>query len=361
MKSDARRAMRWWIGLVVLLGLWVAPANVSASGASRPGDPAARLLGAEHASDVWDLTVALDDGHWVIAQVTISNVGPGDRTGAIVGHVLAPDGTSHEFHKVRTQGGWTLSPDRRRIDLDSIIFDQRGAPKDPARFYVGKKRVHLDLFVDLSGDRVASAGLAGGVYGLDLLALAAPVRGTLQLGEDAPTRSVTGRAILTHRWMDSLESRWVERRVEFFGLENGTGVYLSDVTAPDGEAHRWLVVGRDGRIVESTEQVELDPVGAGGLAIRAASATGRVGASRELLRDEPLARAPWLARLFVGRLTRPRFIWSSAPFDFTVGRPEAGGSSLAGRGLLGVSRFDATGFDATDQAPARPSDLWSVR
>ena len=317
------------------------------------GDPAARLPSSEHASDVWDLTVALDDGHWIVAQITISNLGPGDRTGAAVGHVLAPGGETHEFHKLRSGGGWQLSPDRRRIDLDSIIFDQSG---NPARFYVSKKRLDLDLWIDLSGERAWSPALTGEAYGFDLLAMAAKVRGTFRLPGALEPRSVHGRAILTHRWMDALEARWVEQRVELFGLEDGAGLYLTEVTAPGGESRRWLVVGREGRIIESTDRVELDPAGTGSLTISSASATGRLGIDRELLRDEPLLRAPWLARWWVGRLTRPRFVWTSAPFELTVAGAHAEGLRLAGRGLLGVARFDAG-----EVPPANPSDLWGVR
>jgi hypothetical protein len=339
--------------LGLLAGLLLALAAGPAPGDVPRGDPAARLLPAEHASDVWDLTVALDHGAWVVAQITVSNVGPGDRTGAAVGHVLAADGTPHEFHKVRSAGGWSLSEDRRRIDLDSILFDQRG---EVARFYVSKKRVDLDLRIDLTGESAWSPALTGDAYGFDLLALAAPVRGILELRDGAGPREVRGAAILTHRWMDGLESRWVDRRVELFGVEDGGGMYFTEVTAPDRTVRRWLVVARDGRIVDRSDEVELGRDGGGSLELSTASSRGRLSIGPELLRDQPLERAPLLARWWVGRWTRPRFVWSAARFDFEAGRAPATPVHLAGRGLLGVSRFDAS-----DAPPAGPADLWRDR
>lgn len=337
------------LSLLAVAAFVAAPAP--ASEAPARGDPAARLPEGSHASDVWDLTVALSDGHWVVAQTNVGNLGPAGRSGAIVGHVVDPAGGTHEFHKVRRGGQWALSPDGRRIDLDAIVFDQR-APDGEARFYVGKKDVHLDLWIALAGEPAWSDAFAGDAgsgtdrWHLDLLALAAPVRGTLQLG-DGPEHEVTGRAVLTHRWMTAVESRFVGQRLELFALDGDTGLYLSELETPDGASRRWLVVGQGGRILGESGSVrvwaEPDSAagGSGGMRIESATVTGRVEAPRVLLRDEPLARAPWLARWWLGRLSRPRFTWSAAPFEFTVRGADGQPLRLAGRGLLDVARFGA--------------------
>lgn len=307
------------------------------------GDPAARLLPFEQASDVWDLTVRTDRGHWIVAQATISNLGPGDRTATVVGHVIDPAGGTHEFHKVRREGDWLLSEDRRRLDLDSILFEQAGAA---TRLYVSKKRVDLDLRMDFSGEPAWSEALEPGDAGFDLLALAAPVSGTLQLRGQAAL-SVRGRAFLTHRWMPVLEAERVARRVELFAFEDGVGVYFVERTAPGGASRRWLVAGRDGRIWHAREAFRARyaqrPAG-GALSLDAPGLSGRVTLDGVLLRDEPLRRAPLLARWWYGRFLRPRFVWSAASFEFRLRDPEGGPElRIAGEGLVDVARFDPSG------------------
>jgi len=343
-----------------IFGLLLTAAPALASAEPPRGDPAARLLPSEHASDTWDLTVELDGGYWVVAQATISKLGPGDRTGAVVGHVLGPDGRSHEFHKVRRDGAWHLSADRRRLDLGPIVFDQSVRP---VRFHVDKKRVDLDLEIDLGAARAWSEAFTGPEYGFDLLALGAPVHGTLQLRGDA-LLEVSGRATLTHRWMNGLEASLVRRRVELFGFHGAAGLYFSEVTTPSGEPRRWLVVGRDGRMAEAGQGIEarFHPEGSGPptaaaparLEIAAGTDSGRVDLGRIVLRDEPLSRAPWFARWWLTRLTRPRFVWSQAAFDFNVRDPAGSGNlRLAGRGLVEVGRFDARA--------GVPADSWGER
>jgi hypothetical protein len=343
------------VWVLLATGLALAPGSGRSSAEPARGDPAARLLAAEHASDVWDLTVELSDGHWVVAQATINNLGPSDRTGAVVGHVVGPDGAAHEFHKVRRAGAWELSADRRGIDLGAIRFDQSGGR---ARLHVDKKRVDLDLEIDLGGGPAWSDSLTGPQSGFDLLALAAPVRGTLEL-ENEPAREVSGRAALTHRWMSALENELVDRRVELFALEGAGGLYLHELTTAAGETRRWLVVAREGRIVESTAEVRVEalPNADGGLTIDSILGSGRIAAQSVLLRDEPLERAPWLVRWWLGRLTWPRFVWSAAPFDFVArDRNGEGPLRLSGRGLVNVSRFDVGGSDSTALG-----DVWGSR
>jgi len=328
------------LALWLLAGVAHAAAEPPPDAAEPPrGDPAARLLPFEKASDVWDLTVRTDDGHWIVARATISNLGPGDGTGAVVGHVIDPDGVTHEFHKVRRPGAWTLSRDRRRLDLDAILFDQSGTE---TRLYVGKKRVHMDLRLGLAGEPVWSEAVDPRDGGFDLLALAVPVAGTLEL-EGQAERSVTGRAFLTHRWMPVLEAEAVERRIELFAFDAGVGVYFVERTAPSGETARWLVAGRDGRVWHEREAVETRysmRAEGGSLSLASPGLSGSATLEGVLLRDEPLQRVPRVARWWYGRVMRPRFVWSAAPFEFHLQDPEGRQLRIAGRGLVDVARFD---------------------
>jgi hypothetical protein len=336
------------LALLVVAAAGAAPGRVPASAAPARGDPAARLLPHEHASDFWDLTIELEGGAWIVAQATISNLGPGDRTGGVVGHVLAPDGTAHEFHKIRRDGAWQLSAAGRRLDLGAIVLDLSGPE---VRLSVDKKRVDMDLRIELGGGRAWPERLTwadGAEHGFDLLALAAPAAGTLRFGDGPPTR-VTGRAVLTHRWTSVLEAELMERRIELFALQGDAGLYFTELAVAGQPPRRWLVLGQGGRILASHEDVEASFQPGGGAAgpdrlrIDSASARGGAELARVLLRDEPLGRAPWPIRVWIERLTRPRFVWSAAPFEFTVREAGGGERRFSGKGLVDVARFDAGG------------------
>jgi len=361
--------------LALAAPLVLAGALAAAAAAQERGDPAARMPAAEHASEVWELTLALDDGHWIVAQATVHNLGPEDGTGGVSGHVIEPDGRAHEFHKFQRRGGWTLSEDRRALDFGAIVLDQRGAH---VRLHVDKRRVDFDLRFPVEGGPAWSEALTGPSYAFDLLALAAPVSGVLQI-EDGPVKRVSGRAVLTHRWMSALEPSLVGRRVELFGMGEAGGVYLQELTTPAGETRRWLVAAQGGRILGSAGDVRVAEAPAGsGLVIESSFGSGRIGPQSVLLRDEPLQRVPWLLRWWLERLTRPRFVWSAAPFEFVAEGPgEEAALRVSGRGLVNVARFDPQGEEGQGEegrgeegaeaeegggpAAAAPADPWGER
>ena len=143
----------------------------------------------------------------------------------------------------------------------------------------------------------------------------------------------------------------MDRRVELFAFQGDTGLYFTELASAGRPARRWLVVGREGRILASHEDVEASFRSGEGvrgpdrLEIDSPVALGSAELARVVLRDEPLSRAPWLVRVWLERLTRPRFVWSAAPFEFTVRDPAGGGKlRLAGKGLVDVARFDAGGL-----------------
>jgi hypothetical protein len=209
----------------------------------------------------------------------------------------------------------------------------------------------MELRIGLGGGRAwpeALTAAQGAEHGFDLLALAAPVAGSLRVGERPPAQ-VTGRAILTHRWASVLEADLMQRRVELFAFRGDAGLYFTELSPAGGPPRRWLVLGQGGRILASHEDVEAsfgpgrEAGGPDRLRIDSPSARGGAELARVLLRDEPLARAPWLIRAWIGQRTRPRFVWSAAPFAFTVREPGGRERILSGNGLVDVARFDAGG------------------
>ena len=68
----------------------------------------------------------------------------------------------------------------------------------------------------------ASAGPELPDTSVDVLALAAPVEGTVWFTGMAEPLTVRGHAGITHTWMDPRESERVARRIDFYG-HDGAG------------------------------------------------------------------------------------------------------------------------------------------
>ena len=317
------------------------------------GDPAARLPDSAVSSDIWEIVVRLDSGGWIFLQATVTNAGISDLDAAVVGHVVDSEGTAHEFHKIRREGQWRLSEDRRGIDLGSIALDLR---QPTAQIRVDKSRVVLALEIERAAEPAWSDALTGSAYGFDLLAAGAPARGTLWLEGMGTPASVREHAALTHRWLGAYESSLIRRRTEFFALDDRGALYYTEVTTANGETRRWLVAQKDGKTAHRSTEVTLEPSGSAGLAfaggplrIEAPGVSGRIDRPRVLLRDEPIARIPWLVRWFVSPRATSRSEWRAAPFELTLHDAKGSDLTLSGTGVITVAQF---GTDAS--APRTP-------
>lgn len=320
-------------GLALALGIGPGLARAGAN-----PDPGARLPEGEDGSEHWDLVVRLDSGHLVFARFLVTNLGPGERNGVAVGQIVRPDGSVKKFRNARGWRQWALSPDRRRLDVLSSRLELR----EPSyRLEIDKDSVRLDLRFPPAGARTPPDGAVPEAYGLDLLALGAPVTGSLWLKPMAEALAVEGTATLTHAWTDRREEEAFLRQVEVFVDGPDGGAYLTEFLLPGGERRRWLAAGAaDAASSEGPLLLELGEPRPGGdagtaglvpgtLEIGAAGLRGRLTVGAPLLEYDPLEELPQPWRLLASARLQPRRVWLRASGALSAASPPD--ASPAGR------------------------------
>ena len=327
--DPARRLRR--VAFALATGLVLGAGSVAAAAPN-----AIRMPEGEFGSESWDWVAHLDGGSFVLAQAVLSNLGPGDRHAAVLGHLVGADGSVRNFKRSEPEGKWKLAEAGRRLDLRSIALEPFGPTP---RFEVAKDELGLELV--LRGESLPVHATDAGACAFELLAASAPATARLRVGAGSAWRSTPARVALTHRRSTALESACVERRVELFVLEHGVGVYFSETTAPDGRVTRQLVAERDGKVVHAGDLGDASvewSAASGGFAPPASArfaAAGVSGAARfgaELASVDPTDRLPAALQWIVAARTRPRISWLRAPVDLTIG-----GRSLSGEGIAKVT------------------------
>lgn|GEM_PF-1590333 len=311
------------------------------------GTPNSRLSSGSSASEYWDIVARFDSNHSLFARFLITNDGPGDRTAVATWYLVDPDGMMVPFRNGRRESRWTLSPDGARLEIGSSVLDQRGAVHS-LEYDSGKRgiRVHLRF---APGNAVASTDTGrDDQYAIDLLDVGTPVVGDLWLRGMSEPLAVNGSISVTHTWMDDDESDLALRRIEFSSSEQGDGVYLSDLTDPTGNRHRWLVVKQNGEAVYRTSdfqlQIERPPRWREGypiptsLRIHGSDVEGSIVAKKPLVEADPLDDIPQLFRFLLSFKMRPKRLWALASFDVEFrADPDLPAVSLRGSGVTTVT------------------------
>jgi hypothetical protein len=312
-------------------------------------DPAAKLPSGGSASEYWDLVALLDDGFRVTARFVITNEGPGERSAAAFGHVLRTNAAPVVFQNARREGSWRLAPDRRRVEIGSSLLDLSAAAR---HFEVDNDKRGVKVFLDWSADAgaqsVPAAALPAG-YAVDVLALASPVRASIQVAGMPEPRKLEGRLSLTHTWMQRPESELVLRRIDVASARPGPAAYLLDVLGPAGRRFSWLgIADGDGAprsparlsTVESSRPPGSYPIPSA-LALDGSDLHGRVSFGPPWLEVDPLAALPSILRMVYSLRGRPHRSWAEAGFEFTwVPRPEHPKVLIAGDAVAAFSFLD---------------------
>lgn len=319
----------------------------AASALPRCASAAARLPEQESAAEFWVLSARFGSGHHLFLELTITNVGLGDRNAAVLGHLVEPDGTTRAFRKAKRVGEWSLSGDGLRMEVGAVTLDQR-CPV--ARLDIERDDMAVHVAFRPAGTSSAPQLVAGGARGFERVRAAGPAEGTLWVqGMERPL-PVEGRVALTHRWVDTLESRLVLRRIEFFSLGGDVDLYLSEAKSPAGDRARWLVVEEGGRPLRETETFEVKPdwggVDANGFALprrlqlQGAGLSGHLEMSKPLVRYDPLRDLPAPLRLALAVAMRWRTAWSPSPFELRIEDESGAERRVAGVGLVQVTSFN---------------------
>lgn len=340
MRRPARRAPG--LGLVLAAAL---AAVAGANGLPVRSDGAARLPSGASASEYWDLSIRLDSGHRIFARFLITNEGPGEGSAAAFGHLVMPDGSVRDFDNAKRAGDWQLSADRLRLRIASSILDQTGSPR---KFEYDSDRlgVKLHLWYESDGALSRPDHPALRDHATDLLALAAPVRGTLWVTGMAEPLDVTGTLTATHTWTRRSESELAARHIEFFSLDGDASLYVSELLTPGGERVRWLVALRGAeRFASDRFELEVEPPPQpsdypvpAALQLSGPELEGVIRLGPELMQDAPFEMLPQPFRFLLSLKARPRRVWMVSPFEIRLksgpGRPE---SILRGSGITSVT------------------------
>jgi hypothetical protein len=312
------------------------------------GNPAARLLSGEFASEHWEFTARFDSGHLLFAEFIITNIGFGDRNAAATGYVVDPDGKLHRFRNGRREGKWTLSPDRLRLQIGSSTLD---FSRLPYRLQVGKRNIRIDLRFRPERGAIWTGNPAPVGYTLELLDAAAPIEGSIWVQGMEQPLTVAGVVAVTHSWMNELGSSLVLRRTEFFSLQGDCPVYSVEVVAPDKTHTQWLVVRQAGALLRESQGVAFSLDGGTkktstrnypipqSLRFHSAEIDGQVQLGRLMLHYDPLGDLPQPFRFFVSLLLnlRPQRVWALSPFEVEVAfRPEEAALAQCSQSIRGT-------------------------
>jgi hypothetical protein len=262
------------------------------------------------------LVAQLDSGDRVLVELTLTDVGPGERNAAAIGHWVQNDGALVPFSRAKLGGDWQESADRRRIDLEKLVFD-RSAARAQLRVEKGSLKIALDF--PLAAQPLASRKLAGGKWEQQLWAGNAEVSASLWKKGMAQPLLAKGRLGLSRRVITGTESKLAQRRLEAFTLDR-EAVYVFEL-AKGASAERWTVAfGADGRLAgqDFAAGATTDKLGAPSprLALPGPLVTGALASGARLAAYDPLADLPAPIRFVMG--LRLRSAWMASPLDAAV-------------------------------------------
>lgn len=358
--------------------LYTSPATTALADGPPPRDlesPAAQRMRGGNASEYWDLTIELEQGYVVVARFLITNQGPGKQSGVAVGYAISPDGKIAKFQNGKLQSGWRLSRDGKRLDIGKCHLDMQGTRYTLS---VTKSSPAIELTFEPNALYRLPKRLLGRKYRVDLLALGAPVSGTLRLSGMRQPMNAVGWATLTHTVSSAAETDANARRIELFAQRGENPLYIADFLSPAGKRSRWLgylespssgcdpavdspqprrrdpdtgapLQNQDKgksprclrRLIERTAfdlalgdaiqppptragkdpywiPLEFNLKGLGPEGLGREGIGGRVARGKRLLEHDPLGDLPGPIRFLAGLSTKPRRVWSAAMFDVTI-------------------------------------------
>ena len=340
------------LAILALLALLEAGATIPARAASPLGSPA-RLPEGATAAEIWTLVGRFDSGHDVVAEIAVTNLGPGERTAAVIGHVMDPQGRVHRFRKAKRAGHWELSPDGLALDIGPILLDQRDGH---GIFEVDRDVLKLHLRFELDATRAAPAELTGFERGFELAQISGRAHGRFwRSAMDEPV-ALEGHVGLTHRWAQE-EGAGIAWWAELVDVRNGVGLFLAGAREAqrdrETQASRrgWLVQRLPGGALRTTRDFEAEMIWRGDEAEEARTPArvvlsgpevkGRFEVLQRVLRYDPFGELPGPVRWLLTLQLRIRSAWDTAVFAITWKNgedPEA--TRIDGRALVGLTRLE---------------------
>ena len=212
-REQGRRSTRaWrWAGLL-LSALFLAAAPARGPLSPSPVDD-------EFYGETFSAIADLEGGDYLLLQVAISNLGPGDRRGICRLLHVDPKGKSFTNGAHYDEDEWRHEPGRLTVGPCSMTA------QDGLRFFtkVGEAKELAEVSLSLSraptpttppNNRVE---VDGGFYEMELLVPNAPATAKISL-PGAPTRTLKGHGFVTHSRATALPSKIAKRWVRFRAL-----------------------------------------------------------------------------------------------------------------------------------------------
>jgi hypothetical protein len=328
------------------------------------GHPASRLADTGGASEYWDLVARFDSNHKLFARFMITNEGPGKRTGIAYGHFVEPDGTARFFRNGRREGRWSLDPQGLRLEVGSSVLDLSQRTYR-LRVHKQKRGVDVDLRFTPDGPARWNAAENGEATSVDLLAFAAPIAGSVWFRGMPEPVELSGRAGLSHTWMDRSEPELSLRRLDFFSLQGEQVLYLRDAEAPDGTRSRWLAISRGGETLYESNDFGLSYAGRSGaqndpdypvpgsLQVQGRSVSGVIRLGAGLIHHDPMEDIPQPFRFLLSLKMRPHRVWMESSFEITF-ESHSDPVSIRGSGISTVTYLNPAPSPASDIPPPEP-------
>lgn len=350
------------VALLALLGgaLLPGPARTQTAGDA----PGARSDGppseGSETSEIWTLVGRFDSGHDVMVEIAVTDVGPGDHSAAVIGHVVFPDGTVRPFRKAKREGEWERSEDGRWIDVGPIALDRRGPE---GRFEVDRDSLQLEIRFPSREAVPADAAGPGSERGFEVAQIGEPATGRLRTPEmDAPV-ALTGRVALVHRWARD-EAAHVAWRLDLFDLTQGVGLFLRAGREPEEDVRGCLVQRDDEGAprqraafqarVAWRHEPDPDARVPERITLTGPEVEGWIRLDRPVLRYDPFADLPAPVRWLVALELRMRFAWDAASFELAWKRDADGDARrLSGHAVVGTTKLEPGPLAALDAVPPR--------
>ncbi|MEZ4270400.1 MAG: hypothetical protein R3C68_02840 [Myxococcota bacterium] len=313
------------------------------------------FLGDESYSEYWDHVFAFDSGHVLYARFVATNLGWGDKKGAVIGTLVNPDGTRHDFRNGREDGKWSW--DRTAFHLKVAGHDLRG--KYP-NYELSLRDKNRPASLELKYTALAEPWQAGRLQPSgkksfmddSLLAATAEIRGTLHIKGVGDT-ALNGIGFVRHTYTNEAEYKLAQEVMLFHTLrKEGVNVIGMSMRASGKYNHQrvgWILVsGPNGHVLEDF-QGKVEPLGtprkdpAIGYWVPqqyrlAGAIDGVIELTDELHRFDILAKVSKFERRIISMFSRP--VEYRMRMRYTLSGKALGPQGITGNGLATVSIMD---------------------
>jgi hypothetical protein len=297
-------------------------------------DPSARLLSGGDASESWTLYIDLQTGHRITQQFLLSNAGPGEHNAVAVGHLVEEGRPPYRYINGRRRARWKLSKDRLFFDIAASHLDLH---RPTGELRITKDDIEIRLFFDFAETDFARSVPSPSLpknYHVEVLAIAAATSGTIHAPWMKEPLETRGHTWLIHTWTPRSEADLLDRRIEFYGHENGASFYGIQVRKGRKFQRAWLLSSSNlNEVIESSINITADWVEKGAAKSHGQTLpypvprrfdfsrgplSGQITLDREWLRFDPLSVLPQPFRWFIQRRSKPHQVWADARIGVSI-------------------------------------------